>query len=123
MMWLIKGLAVTFKKFFSPKITQRYPEQYPNLSAAVRGSFNFDAQKCTSCNLCAMACPNKVINVAVTKNEEGKRILDEYQMSLAYCLYCGMCTEACPTDAISMNPKFIPAYYFKENSLVRWRGK
>ena len=72
--------------------------------------------------MCVVACPNKVINVAVFKDANGKRQLEEYQMSMAYCLYCGMCTEACPTAAIQMLPSFVPAYYKKETSLNRWKG-
>ncbi|MEK6557472.1 MAG: NADH-quinone oxidoreductase subunit I [Candidatus Margulisiibacteriota bacterium] len=120
--WLWKGLAVTGKKLFSRKITQRYPEVYPDLSPRTRSAFQFDKDKCTSCNLCAMACPNRVITVNFNKNEQGKRELQEYQMSMSYCLFCGMCVEACPTSAIQMCARFTPAFKDKTISLTRWKG-
>ena len=122
-MWLLKGLKLTAKRFVSKKITQLYPEVYPNLPEETRGSFVFEAEKCTSCNLCAMACPNKVISVNTTKDENGKRCLADYQMSISYCLYCGLCEEACPTSAIKMVSKFNHSFYQKESSLKSWKGK
>ena len=122
-MWLIKGLFITAKRFFSRKITQSYPEVYPDLPKATRGDFQFSIDKCTACTLCALACPNKVIQISTDKTAEGKRRIDQYQMSLGYCLYCGLCVEACPTLAIEMKPSFTPAYYKKNTSLLCWTYK
>ena len=120
-MWLIKGLIITAKRFFSRKITQRYPEIYPDLPIATRGDFQFSTEKCTACQLCVLACPNKVIQVNSKKDTDGHRHFDSYQMSLGYCLYCGLCVEACPTAAIEMKASFVPAYYKKGTSLRCWR--
>jgi NADH-quinone oxidoreductase subunit I len=119
-MWLVKGLFVTLKKLLMPKITQRYPEVYPDLPEATRGAFKFNTETCTACNLCAIACPNKVIHVTACKGLDGKRQVDQYKMSLGYCLYCGLCVEACPTEAIQMQPQFNGGYYKKANSLSTW---
>lgn len=120
--WFVNGMLVTLKRFFKPKITERYPEVYPNLPPRTRGSFVFDSAKCTSCNLCALACPNQVIHVATTKNAEQKRVLQSYTMSLSYCLYCGLCTEACPTSAIQMQAKFEHSTYDKTVSVKKWEA-
>ena len=120
--WLISGLLVTLKKFFSKKITQLYPEVYPDLAPRVRGSFVFAFEKCTSCTLCVLACPNQVIKLDVQKDEQGKRKLACYNMSLSYCLYCGLCVEACPTSAIQMQPNFENSGYHKTSTIKKWEA-
>lgn len=115
---LFTGLGVTFKKMLGPNITEFYPEEKPNLPASVRSSMGLDPEKCISCSLCAMACPNKVITLTSEKNESNKKVLKTYEMDLGRCLFCGLCTEACPTSALKVTQEYENAVYDVEE--MKW---
>jgi NADH-quinone oxidoreductase subunit I len=117
---IVKGLGITMKRLFMKKVTMQYPEVKPDLPPRSHGSFGFDFDKCIACNLCANACPNGVIRVDSVKNETGKKVLEQYNMSTGYCLYCGLCTKACPTGAIYFKPDFNNVCYNKEDTIRRW---
>lgn len=53
----------------------------------------FDAEKCTSCFLCWVFCPEGAIQV-----REGKVV----GIDLKYCKGCGVCARECPRQAIEM---------------------
>ena len=48
-----------------------------------------DREKCNACGMCAMYCPDGVIN-------------DEYEIDLVFCKGCGICAAECPKKAITM---------------------
>ena len=98
---ILKGMGVSLKRFWSPKITEKYPEVQPDLPSRSKGSFTFNKDTCISCELCSMACPNGVIKVEWHKDEAGKKQLDRYRMNLGHCLFCGLCVEACPTKPVT----------------------
>ena len=52
-----------------------------------------DKNKCTTCLLCWIYCPEP----SITQVENGK-VEVEYE----YCKGCGICAEECPVKAISM---------------------
>lgn len=109
---LLKGLGITLKHMVGPKITEFYPEVKPNLSVRVRSSMGLHPEKCISCNMCAMACPNKVIKLTSEKDEiTKKKVLKTYHMDVGRCLFCGMCTEVCPTKAITVTQEYENAVY------------
>lgn len=112
---LIKGLSITLKHMFGPKITEEYPEQRPNLPPAFKGSFELKVPKCISCGLCANACPNHVIKIESVKDENNKKKLTGYSMMTERCLYCGFCVETCPTKALVWNHEFELAKYFRND--------
>lgn len=118
---IVKGLGITMKRFFKKKVTEQYPEVKPKLPPRSHGSFGFDFDKCISCNLCANACPNGVIRVDTKKDENGKKVLEQYNMNLGYCMYCGFCTKACPTDAIHFKTDFDNICYNKADTIYRWK--
>jgi NADH-quinone oxidoreductase subunit I len=119
---LIKGLSITIKRFFSKKVTEKYPEVKPSLPERSHGSFDYVAEKCISCELCVNACPSRVIKVNYHKNEQGKKVLDNYEMDLSYCLFCGLCIEACPTKCLNSKPDFELACFSKEDTVFSWEG-
>jgi NADH-quinone oxidoreductase subunit I len=71
--------------------------------------------------MCADACPNSVIRVDFTKDEKGKRTLDEYNMSLGYCLFCGLCVKACPKDALNFKTDFGMTCYDRVDTTYNWK--
>jgi len=108
---LFTGLGITLKRMLGPNITEFYPEEMPNLPMTVRSSMGLEPEKCISCSLCAMACPNKVITLTSEKDENNKKVLKTYQMDLGRCLFCGLCTEACPTSALTVTQEFENAVF------------
>ena len=123
MIGILKGMGISGKRFFKKKVTQLYPEVMPSLPKRSHGSFAFDFDKCISCNMCADACPNGVIRVDFSKDEKGKRTLDQYNMNLGYCLFCGLCVKACPKAAITFKTEFDTVCYVKEDAIYRWKKK
>lgn len=108
---LFTGLGITLKRMLGPNITEFYPEEMPDLPKTVRSSMGLEPEKCISCSLCAMACPNKVITLTSEKDENNKKVLKTYQMDLGRCLFCGLCTEACPTSALTVTQEFENAVF------------
>lgn len=113
---LLKGLKVTAEHLFGKTITEQYPERKPKLPPRSHGFFVFEPDKCTSCGLCSLSCPNEVITVSSERDENKKRVLTGYVMNLAYCLYCGLCVEACPSDCLHVDSKFDLSSYRREDT-------
>lgn len=109
---LLTGLGITFKRMVGPNITEFYPEQKPKLPTRVRSSMGLDREKCISCNMCAMACPNEVIKLTSEKDETtNKKVLKSYHMDVGRCLFCGMCAEVCPTKALTVTQEYENSVY------------
>ena len=79
---LLTGLKVTGREFFTPKVTEQYPENRATLRMFDRfcGELTMphDAEgrnKCIACGLCQSACPNGTIRITtemVANPETGK---------------------------------------------------
>jgi 2-oxoacid:acceptor oxidoreductase delta subunit (pyruvate/2-ketoisovalerate family) len=54
--------------------------------------------RCESCNLCQLLCPD----LAIMRNEE----TEELEVDLDLCKRCGICILVCPKGAIQMVPEF-----------------
>ena len=64
---IAKGMATTFKNFFSPKVTRQYPEERPPIPDRWRGRLDliydpFGEHKCEVCFQCAQVCPVEAID-------------------------------------------------------------
>ena len=101
---LLEGLKTTFRAFFVPKVTIRYPEERLEPSDRFRGMFKFSYERCIACKLCAVACPIDIIYIDVhdeVREIEGKKkktkVLDRYDIDVKRCMFCALCEEACPT--------------------------
>ncbi len=70
-------MKVTGREFFTPKVTEQYPENRATLKISPRFRGRLIMQddengnnKCIACGLCQMACPNDTITItseSVTK--------------------------------------------------------
>ncbi|MCL2338164.1 MAG: 4Fe-4S dicluster domain-containing protein [Firmicutes bacterium] len=115
---LLKGMGITWKEFWSEKLTVEYPDKLHPTPERFHGKFTLDVDKCIACSLCANACPNRVITL--NKQKVGKKqYLTEYVMDIQYCLFCGLCVEACNKDAIHFSRDFnMNQYFLKDIPLV-----
>lgn len=123
MIGILKGMGISGKRFLMKKVTQLYPEVKPALPKRSHGSFAYDIDKCIACNMCADACANGVIRVDISKDEKGKRTVDQYNMNIGYCLFCGLCVKACPKAAITFKTDFDTVCYHKEDAIYIWKKK
>lgn len=120
---LLTGLKVTGIEFFTPKITERYPENRATLKMYDRFcgtlSMPHDAEgknKCIACGLCQTACPNDTIRITtetVTDQTTGRtqKRLVKYEYDLGSCIFCHLCVNSCPHDAICFDTQFEHAVY------------
>lgn len=106
LLWeLVKGLMVTGRHLFSPKITVQYPEEKTPKSPRFRGlhalrRYPNGEERCIACKLCEAVCPALAITIESEEREDGTRRTTRYDIDLFKCIYCGFCEEACPVDSI-----------------------
>ena len=109
---LIKGLMLTLKYFFKPKVTLNYPFEKGPISPRFRGEhalrrYPNGEERCIACKLCEAVCPAQAISIeAGPRNNDGTRRTVRYDIDMVKCIYCGFCQEACPVDAIVEGPNF-----------------
>ena len=65
---IVKGMALTLKRFFQPKATIMYPEMPADVAVKFRGRLQllydeYGALKCETCFQCAQACPIECIDM------------------------------------------------------------
>ena len=123
---LLTGMKVTGREFFTPKVTEQYPENRATLKMYDRFcgelSMPHDAEgknRCIACGLCQTACPNGTIrltteNVVDSETGRPKRRLVRYEYDLGSCMFCHLCVNACPNDAIRFSTGFEHAVYTRE---------
>jgi NADH-quinone oxidoreductase subunit I len=132
---IIKGLTVTIwmlvRNFFlhvlhlfgigkglKAAASIQYPEERRTYPLRYRGRHRLTVNnegdiKCTSCFLCATACPAKCIYIEPAEhNIPGiEKFPHRYEIDTLLCIYCGYCVEACPVDAIRMDTGLHPEVY------------
>ena len=106
---LLKGMAVTWRAFISPKVTLMYPEEKTPISPRFRGlhalrRYPNGEERCIGCKLCEAVCPALAITIDIHERDDGTRRTTRYDIDLTKCIFCGFCEEACPVDAIVETP-------------------
>ena len=106
---LLKGMGLTFRHIFRPKVTLQYPEQraeisdgYRGLPALVRDQNGRD--KCVACFLCQWVCPPRAIQIEAGEMADSpvEKFAREFRINMLRCIMCGYCEEVCPEQAIFM---------------------
>ena len=100
------GVAIQY-----PSVRRPYPARYRGrhrLTLKQNGDI-----KCTSCFLCATACPARCIYIEACEHEDPsiEKFPKRYEIDTLLCIYCGYCVEACPVDAIRMDTGIHPEVY------------
>jgi NADH-quinone oxidoreductase subunit I len=123
---LIKGLGVTFR-YQAPSeiVTEQYPLERPQIAERYRGqprmNVNPDTGEtlCLACELCALACPEKLIKITSQRNPTTKKKeLVEFIYDTSRCMFCGLCEDACPSDALELTQDYEAALYGREGFIL-----
>ncbi len=114
---LLKGMSVTMRYFFAPKVTIRYPEEKTPKSNRFRGlhalrRYPNGEERCIACKLCEAVCPALAITIDSEVRADGSRRTTRYDIDLFKCIYCGFCEESCPVDSIVETD--IHEYHFEQ---------
>ena len=117
-----KGLFLTLKYFFKPKVTINYPYEKGSLSPRFRGEhalrrYPNGEERCIACKLCEAVCPAQAITIEAEPRDDGSRRTTRYDIDMTKCIYCGFCQEACPVDAVVEGPNFEYATETREELL------
>ena len=102
---LLKGLKLTGKHFFKPKVTVQYPDEKTPQSNRFRGlhalrRYPNGEERCIACKLCEAVCPAAAITIEAEPRADGSRRTTKYEIDMFKCIYCGFCEESCPVDSI-----------------------
>ncbi len=113
------AMSTGVRHFFKPRMTLKYPEQKLDLEGP---GYQFDAKKgvglpgfkgrhvlfenkCTGCQLCAIACDGVAvaIEMQVLSRKKAQNKKDLWPaVDYGRCVFCGLCVDACPFDALYM---------------------
>ncbi|NJM32026.1 MAG: NADH-quinone oxidoreductase subunit NuoI [Limnobacter sp.] len=102
---MLKGMGVTMKYMFKPKITVLYPMEKTPQSPRFRGlhalrRYPNGEERCIACKLCEAVCPAVAITIESDQRADGTRRTTRYDIDLTKCIFCGFCEESCPVDSI-----------------------
>ncbi|MGD8568970.1 MAG: NADH-quinone oxidoreductase subunit NuoI [Gammaproteobacteria bacterium] len=116
---LFRGMWVTGRHLWQPKVTVQYPEEKTPQSRRFRGlhalrRYPNGEERCIACKLCEAVCPAACITIESEQRADGTRRAKRYDIDLFKCIYCGYCEEACPVDAIVLTR--IYEFYFEDRS-------
>lgn len=121
---IIRGLCITMRHFLrnlikmDDRMTLNYPEEQPVIPEGYRAEhrlmkFPDGDVRCTSCQLCATACPADCIEIIAEESEDNSKEKrpKAFNINMLRCVFCGYCVEACPCDAIRMDTRKIEKSY------------
>ena len=117
-LYLIKGLALTFRHMFRRKDTIQYPEEKHAFGPRYRGvpalvQDQDGREKCVACYMCQWVCPPLAITIEAAEYppdhplHQIEKYPSTFEINMLRCIYCGLCEEACPEEAIFMSKTYV----------------
>ena len=102
---LWRGLWLTLRRLFTPKVTVQYPEEKTPMSPRFRGlhalrRYPNGEERCIACKLCEAVCPALAITIESEERADGTRRTTRYDIDLTKCRFGGVREESCPVDSI-----------------------
>ncbi|MDF1611091.1 NADH-quinone oxidoreductase subunit NuoI [Stygiobacter electus] len=120
---IIKGLVLTLKTMFKPKVTMEYPEVKFEPPASYRGrpvlvQEKNGVERCVACGLCSRVCPALAIEVQAAETElEKERFPQKFEINMLRCIFCGFCEEVCPEEAIVMSKDYELVFQDRDSAI------
>lgn len=119
---IARGLGLTFKRMFKPKMTRQYPEELFYPDGAYRGRPVLVEEdygpRCVACGLCSRVCPALAIEVQADETELDKeRYPVKFEINMLRCIFCGFCEEVCPEEAIVMSKDYDIVFETKREAI------
>lgn len=120
---IAKGLGLTLRQMFRPKITRQYPEERWNPEGSYRGRpvlvLEDETERCVACGLCSRVCPALAIEVRAGETDGVKeRYPEKFEINMLRCIYCGFCEEVCPEEAIVMSKDYELVFSTQEEGIL-----
>jgi NADH-quinone oxidoreductase subunit I len=118
---VLRGLSITFSKFFEKPMTRLYPEEPLPTNEVTRGQPRLVVKDdgniaCVSCGMCEIACPAYAITIDGGETDRPiEREPVRFEIDMLRCILCGFCEEACPKDAIFMSDELELAGFSRES--------
>ena len=108
---ILNGMRISMRNMIRGPITVQYPHKKLTLPERARWAVQIKldeagAHKCTACMACEKACPDYIIRIDVTTDEERNKTIDLWHYEIGACMMCGLCVEACPFDAIEQGQDY-----------------
>jgi NADH-quinone oxidoreductase subunit I len=121
---IAKGLFLTAKQAFGPKMTRSYPEERFDPTGSYRGRpvlvLEESGERCVACGLCSRVCPAIAIEVQASEigTKDKERYPVKFEINMLRCIFCGFCEEVCPEEAIVMSKDYEMVYLNREDAIL-----
>jgi formate hydrogenlyase subunit 6/NADH:ubiquinone oxidoreductase subunit I len=103
----ITVIGQLLKNLVTKPMTVKFPYEAIPIPEGYRGEHVLDIEKCTSCTLCAMICPNRAIEMVEAPPEYKATYPKKYpRIDLGKCCFCGLCQDICPQGGLTLSKNF-----------------